>query len=48
MKHQDIVEFCIPLLYLVVSVILDDKKVKYNLFIHVLLYWCHFLVSIST
>jgi hypothetical protein len=26
MKHQDIVEFCIPLLYLVVSVILDDKK----------------------
>jgi len=23
MKHQDIVEFCIPLLYLVVNVILD-------------------------
>ena len=48
MKHQDIVEFCIPLLYLVVSVILDDKKVKYNLCIHVLLYWCQLLVSIST
>jgi hypothetical protein len=30
MKHQDIVEFCIPLLYLVVNVILDDKKVKFS------------------
>jgi hypothetical protein len=37
MKHPDIVEFCIPLLYLVVNIILDAKRVNYNMFKHVLL-----------
>jgi hypothetical protein len=32
MKHSDIVEFGIPLLYLAVNVILDAYNVKYNLF----------------